>query len=286
MIYRLFFNTNFMNVKAILFSFFILSSFYLFTSCNEEGVDSPILVFLTPEETQIEANSGDRIIITVNSTTSTGNSLDLQIESLDDMYGIVKRLDTSFSSNSINFRFEYTVPAYSDSTSSILIFTLSNDLNQRTEIAKRIFINRGETFLTESSGINIYSTSSNRPNAFSLEALAPGFSTDSATFQADFLDATEMNSDTLSRTWRSNTELSFVEFDGFNYASATSRSIREAYQNGVKLSRISQINGSNILLIGRGNIALGAIQLIAVTDEVGTEEDKYTFSIKVIEERN
>lgn len=263
---------------AICFSFF-------FFSCEEERTESPILIFLSPEGTQIEGNSGDRLFIGVRSSTSPGNTLNLQIESLDDDYGIVQRFDSTFQSNAINYRFEYVVPSYADSTQSILIFRLTNSQNQTAEIAKRLLINRGETFVKESSGISIYSTASNRPNAFSIETLSPGFSTDTATFDADILDATEMENDTLSRSWISNTGISFVEFDGFNYSDATSKSIRDAYQNGVKLSRVSQITGSNTFLVGRGNTALGAIQMLSVTDEQGREEDKYTFSIKAIDQR-
>jgi hypothetical protein len=83
----------------------------------------------------------------------------------------------------------------------------------------------------------------------------------------------------------SNTELSFVEFNGFNYAEANSVNIQNAYANGIRLSRVTDISDSDIILLGRGDLAVAAIQIIAVTDPVGVQEDKYTFSIKRIEGR-
>lgn len=246
----------------------------------DEG--SPILVFLTPEATQIEANSGDKVFITIKSSTNSGDILNLRIESIDDLYGIQNVFDSTFNNSSINYRLEYDVPSYPDSTQSLLVFTLTNQNNESSEIAKRILVNRGETFVKEASGVNMYSTSSSRPNAFSLEQLSPGFSTDSTTFESDIVDNTEEDSETLSREWISNTGISFVKFDGFNYSGANSQSIKNAFENGVQLSRVSDIRDSDIYLIGRGGQALGVIQVIAVTDPDGVQEDKYTFSIKVI----
>ena len=232
----------------------------------------------------VEANSGEKVFITIKSSTSTGTSLRLGIEAIDDYYGIRKVEDSLFDTNTFNYRWEYTVPSYPDSTLSLLVFTLTNDLGETTEVAKRLLANKGESFLTEVSGVNIYSSASNKPNAFSLASLSPGFSTDTATFQSDIVDGTPADSLQLSRIWRSNTGLSFVKFDGFNYSNATSASVRNAYSNGVQLSRVSDIDNSDIYLIGNGNNALGVIQIIAVTDPEGVQEDKYTFSAKVINE--
>lgn len=266
-----------------LFNLVILLTSLFFLSCEDSSdVESPILIFLTPEATQIEANSGDKVFITVKASTNSGDILTLNIASIDDQYGIQNVLDSTFNNSSINYRLEYNVPAYADSTQSLLVFTLTNQNNQTSEIAKRILVNRGETFVREASGINVFSTSSSRPNAFSLTQLIPGFSTDSTTFESDIVDNTLEDNDVLSREWVSNTGISFVKFDGFNYSSANSQSIRNAYDNGVQLTRISDIRDSDIYLIGRGGKALGAIQIIAVTDPEGVQEDKYTFSIKVI----
>lgn len=259
----------------------LMVAFVLF-SCGDEGTSSPILVFLTPDDVQLVANSGDKVIITIDASTS-GSNLDLNIETIDDLYGIVQVFDSSFTRNSINFRFQYDVPSYPDSTQSLMIFSLANDLGQTTEIAKRFVINRGETFLKEASGIEIFSSASNKQNAYSIVDLSPVFS-DIDSASSDIIDRTEPGSETLSRTWGSFTDISFVEFNGFNYASATSATIRSAYENGVKLSQVTGVSNSDIYIIGRNQTALAAIQVIAVTDQADAQEDKYTFSIKVIED--
>ena len=275
-----------LNLTSV-FSFIciIIASWTLLSGCEEKGIESPILVFLNPTDPLIESNSGDRVFITVKSSTSQGNSLNLRIESQDDYYGIRALNDTLFSNNSINYRFEYLVPSYPDSTQSILIFTLNNEAGEYVEIAKRILVNKGDTFLEEASGINMYSTASSKPNAFSLATLSPGFSTDSSTFVADIVDGTKTDSTQLSRIWTSNTGLSFVQFDGFDYANATASSIRTAYQNGIQLSKISEITDNDIYLVGKGSNAIGVIQIIAVTDPEGAQEDKYNFSVKAVSQQ-
>lgn len=255
-----------------------------FIGCDDSNKEaSPILVFLSPTGTQIEANSNDRVFITVDASTSLGNSISMNIQSIDDVFGIQTLLDSTFAGKAFTYRFEYIVPQYPDSTETLLVFNLADDINNKIEIAKKILINKGSSQVTERTGVTLFSSASDKPNAYSLATLSPGFLADSATFEADIVDDTTAVSDQLSRTWISNTGVNYVQFNGFNYAGANSLSIQNAYDNGVKLSKVSEIQDSDVLLIGRGSTALGAVQVIAVTDQSGTQDDKYTFSIKVID---
>jgi hypothetical protein len=255
-------------------------------SCEPEQIESPILVFLSPSEAEVEANSNDHVFIRIDSRSASGSHLYLKVESVDGLKGIQSVFDSSFNFKKINYLFDYVVPAYPDSTESLLIFTLINDDGDQIQIAKRLFINKGAASVKETSGNIMYSSLSAEPSAFSLAQLTPAFLADSLTHSLDMIDAstTQKNGDgSLSRTWISRTDLLFVKFSGFNYAAADAISISNSYKNGVKLSSATNLKDSDVLIVGRGNKALGAIQIITVIDAAGYANDKYVFSIKKLE---
>jgi hypothetical protein len=255
-------------------------------SCEPEQTESPILVFLSPSEAQVEANSSDHVFIRIDSRSASGSHLYLRVESVDGLNGIQSVFDSSFNFKKINYLFDYVVPAYPDSTESLLIFTLLNDEGDQIQIAKRLFINKGAASVKETSGNIMYSSLSAEPSAFSLAQLTPAFLADSLTRSLDMIDAstTQKNGDgSLSRTWISRTDLLFVKFSGFNYAAADAISISSSYKNGVKLSSATNLKDSDVLIVGRGNKAIAAIQIITVIDAAGYTNDKYVFSIKKLE---
>lgn len=252
-------------------------------SCEPEQSGSPILVFLTPSESHIEANSNDHVFIRIESRSETGAHIHLKIETVDGLNGIQNVFDSSFSFKKINYLFDYLVPAYPDSTESLMVFTLMNDDGDQIQIARRLFVNKGAASVKETSGHTLYSSLSGEPSAFSLTDLIPVYLADSATRTLDIIDASteEKNSDgSLSRTWISRTGLLFVKFSGFNYADADAITISNAYRSGIKLSTVTNLKDSDIILVGRGEKAIGAIQMITVTDLEGSANDKYVFSVK------
>ncbi|HYG02126.1 MAG TPA: hypothetical protein VD927_06740 [Chryseosolibacter sp.] len=252
-------------------------------SCDSEVNESPIVVFLTPDESQIDGNSEDHVFITINSSSRFGSQIILQVESVDALYGVTPVFDSVFNATKINYILDYIVPVYPDSTESLLVFKLRNDTGNEIQAAKRLLINRGSTSVKETSGHVLYSTCSSSPSAFSVEEVTPVFLADSLTQSLDIYDASEENDEAecqFSRTWMSRTDMLFVKFSGFNYADANAVTISNAYKSGVRLSRASNLQDSDIVIVGRGDKAVAAIQLIAVSDLEGEANDKYVFSIK------
>lgn len=268
-----------------LFFLFLISFILVFTGCEEQSEESPIVVFIQPNQTSIEANANQRVLLTVNATTNVGSTLNMKVESIDDEFGVVQHFDSTFKQPVINYTLDYIIPQYPDSTESILKFTFTNSAQNTIQIARRLLINKGASLVTESSGHTIYSSESSKPNSFSLEAVSPGYLEDSLTISPDIVDNTKakVDGENLSRNWVSYTNLTFVEFNGFNYASANSLTIKNAYESGVKLSRVSGIQSGDVFIVGKGNTAIGAIQIVAVVDQPSTEEDSYNFNLKLID---
>lgn len=260
-----------------------IASVGLLLSCEPEQTGSPILVFLSPSESHIEANSNDHVFIRIDSRTESGSHLHLKVESIDELNGVEQVFDSSFSFRKINYLFDYVVPAYPDSTESLMVFTLMNDDGDQIQIAKRLFVNKGASSVKETSGNAMYSSLSSEPNAFSLAELTPAYLRDSLSRMLDIIDASsedKNNDGSLSRTWISRTDVLFVKFSGFNYADADAVTISNSYKSGIKLSTVNNLKDSDIVLVGRGDKAIGAIQVLTVTDLAGHENDKYVFSIK------
>ena len=272
---------------STLFRFAVLAAIATLLSCEPEEAGSPILVFLSPSGSQIEANSNDHVFIRVESRSESGSHIHLSIESVDVLNGAQHIFDSTFNFKKINYLFDYVVPAFPDSTETLLVFSLMNDDGDQIQIAKRIFINKGASSVKETSGNIMYSSLSSEPSAFSLADLTPAYLADSLTRSLDIIDAStdEKNSDgSLSRSWISRTDLLFVKFSGFNYADADAITISNAYKSGIKHSSVNGLKDSDILIVGRGNKAIAAVQLLIVSDTDGHENDKYVFNIKKLVE--
>jgi hypothetical protein len=267
-------------------NFLMVATLSAIMSCGSEQIESPILVFLSPEAATIEANSNDHVFITIESRSQSGQHLRLQIETVDVLYGVRTTFDSTFRFKNIHYLYDFVVPAYPDSTGSLLVFKLSNDVGDQIQIAKRLFINKGASSVKEASGNITYSTLSNKPSGYSLQTMVPIYLADSLTKPIDIIDASGKNQETngsLSRIWQSRTNLLFVKFNGFNYPQANAITISNSYKSGIKLSRISGLQDGDILIVGKGNKALGAIQVISITDLSGVENDKYVFSVKKLD---
>ena len=97
------------------------------------------------------------------------------------------------------------------------------------------------------------------------------------------LDESDLLSEAISREWRSESGLMFSRSEGFNYSEATVQSVTSAWASSVRSSTIKNLKSDDILLLGSGNKAVGVLKLMAVYDEAGTDNDRYVFSLKLIE---
>ncbi|MGL1885374.1 MAG: hypothetical protein OCD76_02570 [Reichenbachiella sp.] len=256
----------------------------VFSSCQEDVAPSELLVFLSPEDIVIEGNSGEHVLIQFDAISNNSLLSKMVIQQSDDYFGLSTLLDSSLETSSIRYILDYVIPDYPDSTVALLTFGVLNQNNTESRIAKKVLVNKGASSLTETSGHVVFSQQSKSPSAFELSTVTPVYLADTLTRQLDFMDlTTEEQGDVLSREWGSKTELSFVQFNSFNYASASAVSIKSAYDTGSKSSKVTNVVDGDIYLIGRGDQPFGAIQIIVVSDVEGADNDKYVFSIKLID---
>ena len=84
----------------------------------------------------------------------------------------------------------------------------------------------------------------------------------------------------LSRQWRSQSGLQFVRYNDFNFPAATVKYLHDSYLAGNKFSSVSNLNTGDIILVGRGNEAIGVFQIQNIYDEEGYENDRYELTFK------
>ena len=254
------------------------------TNC-EEVEESPLVIFLTPQEAIIEANTNEHIFITVEARANQGNINQLIVEQKDEYSGIISIVDSSLENSYLNYTLDYIIPEYPDSTETLITFTVRDNIGNQIQAAKRLMINKGSSLISESSGHVIYSSLSDKPNAFNLANLTPGYSADLFDVDVDFMDNSvdSIDGNEISRVWISQNSLDFVQYNGFNFAMANSSMISDAYDIGIKLTKATNIQDSDVFLIGRNNNAIGAIQIISIVDADSTLNDKYMFNLKIID---
>ncbi len=272
-------------MKKIFYLAFVTFMLVCSISCDEEE-ESALVVFLTPQEAIIETNTNEHVFLKLEARATKGEISSFKITQKDEYAGILSLVDSSLGNiKFVNYDFDYIVPEFPDSTETLLTFTINDNLGNQIQTAKRLIINKGSSLISESSGHVIYSSLSDKPNAFNIKNLAPNFSTDLIDKEIDFMDNSvdSINGNDLSRTWLSKNDLNFVQYNSFNYALANSTMISNAYESGIKLNKITNITDNNVFLVGKDHDAIGAIQIISVVDSDSTLNDKYVFNIKVID---
>src|SRR5689334_11081096 len=86
--------------------FAAMAAVAILLSCEPEQIGSPILVFLSPSESQIEANSNDHVFIRVDSRTEAGSHIFMKVEKIDVLNGVQQIFDSTFNFKKINYLFD------------------------------------------------------------------------------------------------------------------------------------------------------------------------------------
>ena len=254
----------------------ILCLLLVFSSCNKEDADF-INISFTPTEQYEIRNSGEIIdfSIKVSSNIELSELIIVQIVNnsiIDTMY------HKQISGLEKTELYNYTCPDITslDTSEVKLIFYCSNtngDVNQRAKVFSLVSEN---IYLTETSGHTMYSSNSTEFNAYNLYEGSPMFNSDSTSHISDNTDSI---SDVLSRKWVSMSSLLFSKNNSLDYANVTSNDLENAYNSSLKKEFVENIQSSDIIitLINETYIVIRVDQVI---DDVGSQNDRYIFSIK------
>ena len=254
----------------------ILYLLLVFSSCEKEVADF-INISFTPTEQYEIRNSGE--IIPFSIKLSSNNELTelviIQIEN----NSIMDTLDVKqISGLEKTELYNYTCPdiTSSDTSEVKLIFYCSNAngyVNQRAKVFSVVSVS---VYLSETTGHTMFSSNSTEFNAYNLYEGIPIFNSDSTSHISDNTDSV---SDILSREWISLSGLFFAKVNSLDYANVTSNDLENAYNSSNLKEFVENIQSSDII-ITLINETYIAIRIDQVFDDVGSQNDRYKFSIK------
>ncbi len=278
-------------MKYFIYSVILFLSFFIFHSCKDKDVDE-IVIALKPESFQIMANVGDYIIIETKVQSNSKLNKFVINQTINSQQSTVI-LDSLISVKSFNFDYSYFVPDIDVSLSNEikLVFTFIDDNGNSQKRTKIIIVNKEDEVdepLSEILGSEMFSRLASNKNAFDLKSLQPlNYETadSSIRYIEDYsFDTTSVKVDTLSHKWVSPAGLKFLKYNSFDYANASSQSIKDSYLSGIETDFIDHIEEGDIILTYLSKADEGhefyAIKIMYIIDNDGVEEDRYVFNIK------
>lgn len=259
-----------------------ISLFSLILISCEKSYKNTINITITPTEGHLIRTSGDVIIYNIKITSPESLSK-FRISETIDHNTPINLLEKSITGDNHTESYSYIVPNISTDSANITIkFSVETSSGDTKDRAKTVLALATNSLLEEYAGNTMFScsdtlTSTNLFNAYNLLTVAPTNNADSTAHIADLCDSTGAGQ--FLRTWYSPSGIKFVRYNSFDYANATESMIEDAYNTGLKVEVLYDINQNDIMLTKIGN-KFCAIKLIYVIDEVGVQNDRYEFSIK------
>jgi len=270
--------------------FYILTALLLFASCERQ---SDLVTVLSVDNVDwqyevVESAANLHLNIYAESQSSTVQRIILT--SGDVEYKDRNLLDSVLTMpvKKVKMSYYYTLPYYSDTTKVKIELRSYDQKGNTMSHSVTLRVAPGAKALRSIDDITLYSAASGGKSAFSMTTYQPVYydevKSDSLSFY-DVLNEDSTRLDTMSYTWHSKSGLLFSRSEGFNFSEATAKSLRDAWPNHVKSSTIKNLRADDVLLIGKGDQAIGVVKILSVHDEPDTANDRYIFSLKVIQSK-
>jgi hypothetical protein len=262
---------------------------FLFCHCNRETTPR-VSILVATNDTLTDRTFGDSILFRIRSSAVNDVVKNVTITSNDLQRGYMLVLDTLLNRKVSEFDFHYVVSQYNFPTNIELTFKAFLQSNVSTAFYKTL--------------VNVVTDSPPPPpvvnyaivhhehltmfgcgqafDGFNLEMLAnvSGITNVDIYDTCDPLDANRL----LSKTWGSHTGVSFVRFNDFDYLAATSTSIQNVYDSGLKSDFLFDVEEGNIIIVGKNNQALGVIWIKLIYNFEQGADNRYIFEYKQIQQ--
>lgn len=266
----------------------IFSSVLLLASCEKQSELVTIMEIDNVAWHREYIPSGTNLHFLIDAESQSSTIQRVAIMASDIMYRDRLILDTVFAMpvKRQKLSFYYTLPYYEDTTVISFNGSAYDGAGRVASFPIKVHVAPGSEPIRPIDNLTLYSAASSGKSAFSLETMQPEYlGTDSTQVAWFDILKTPAGSEELSREWHSEAGIKFSRAEGFNFAEATSQSITSTWKNLTASTTIKQLKTDDVLLFGQNDEALGAIKLIAVYDDAGTENDRYVFSLKAIKKQ-
>ncbi len=262
--------------------FLLLCAALMLASCDEDP--SPVNLFISRADDYGNPVSGNQYILYhINAFSSSKTVSRIECKSFDSENGIETIFDTLVNAKHVEFDYPIFTKYYT--TSEFMKVKLSFTAyasNGESTTQVTFFRVEGNVPLIPYENIIMYSACSEKTNGLSLQWVTPVIvqTADSSTIDVYDYHDPQMDSTLLSRKWRSKTGLEFVRYNDFNFHAATVKYLHDSYLAGNKYSSVNNLSVGDVILVGRGNDAIGVFQIQNIYDEEGFENDRYELTLK------
>ena len=266
---------------------FILGLFLLLNACKEPT--SPVNLFVTRADEYGEQVSHSMFILFhIKAYSEHDEIARLECSSFDSENGTKHVFDTVFDAGTTSVEYDYAhfTQYYTTSESMVVKLTFTVYTQGGDALSQVVYYRVvGNVLLVPYENLMLYSGSqSAKPNGLSLAWVTPIIAQTGDSTRVDIYDyhVPGTSPDTLSHEWRSMTGLYFIRYNDFNFPAATIKYLQDSYLAGNKYTSVSNLEYGDIILVGRGNTAIGVFQIQAIYDEEGNENDYYILTFKKI----
>lgn len=252
---------------------------FLFAGCEKENKD-PVLIVTPPDLYLI----GEPLKILSFDLLYEGDveARRLTITSKREDDFTRTELDSTISGKQFSMKFEYQVPVLYEESNIYMEFIIETADGDQVKNGRIIEVRITDFILEETAGHEMYTLSSQNMNAYDLFNGVPLYSALADSSQMHIMDKTLTN--TLFPRWLSPAGILFVRYNGFDYANATNRSVKQAFNSGVKHEFVDDIMEDDIIIArfweNDADSSYCVVKVTNVIDEAGNSSDRYVFNIK------
>lgn len=243
----------------------------------------PLTVFVSPSSLNFIAKPGERLEFRVSANSEVPIRF-LKVVAKEKLLPPYSILDSSISvpTKRIDSFIYVNTPDIADTSNLLLTFTVIDQDGNSLSITRQVLIYPDFKVLTEYSGFQMFlPQSGNIRNAFNLIDLNYATLGVSDSSNIDFHDTTR--SQVLSRSWVSPRKGKFVRFNDFNYGQANSKSVKDAFDAGLKFDILSGISTNDIILYAANHDSgtlYACIKIVSVENSPGEINPSYRFNVK------
>ncbi len=248
-------------------------------ACGDKKVDKPYII-VYPEDMIIQAYNNEKMVFNIR-VLSDYTLTQFIITNKYAGEQEITILDTALNIKNFSFQWAFHTPA--DNPEDLYIYFKAINENGYQTTMGRILKFYGNRF-QEYTGLKMYSANSGNTAAFNLQNLV------AVPLSADSLqrDIQEFQSDTaythLTYKWVSPSKCQFVKFNDYDYGNASSTTAKSAFDAGIKLTEIANIQLNDIYIVKIPRLAPDnvyvVIKITNLIDYDGKANDFYEFSVK------
>ena len=256
----------------------------LLAGCMSEKDASDVVLFVTPSAST--ARGGETVYYDIEARTIHDRIERMEIVSFDRTDREQVLFEAAPCTRSYSYRFFYGVPVSgSDELEIELSFRVTDDRDNMRCVRLLLRADPDASLLPERSSITLYSPHSGKVDGLSFATCQPLLCATSAPEEVDLYVAADDRADPeiLPRRWRTGSDVLFAKAPGFDYAAASKVALTSVYEHSVKTDFVDDLAVDDIVLAGHGSQVWGAIKIVGIFDEPGSEYDRYLIHVKTFE---